>query len=164
MVGRGIYEGSLTKAVLEQLRPAIQNALDNIIRDRIQDKLSITFSSEPSPRDAHPSSDAERDDMPQESDIETTDAEVQAFMIVRAIAAKLVPVERIAIRDAKSYCAILVDDNNRKPLCRLYFNSPKNLGIGFFDTAKAEEKIKIQNLGEIYSYADRIEATLSAYI
>lgn len=84
-------------------------------------------------------------------------------MIVRAIAAKAVPVDRIVIRDAKSYCAVLMDDNNRKPICRLYFNSAKNLSIGLFNADKVEEKIKIQNLGDIYGYADRIEAAVKAY-
>lgn len=42
-VGRQIHDGSVTKSVLEQIKPALQSALDQIIRDRIQDKLSITF-------------------------------------------------------------------------------------------------------------------------
>lgn len=156
IVGRGIHEGSLTKAVLEQIKPAIQVALDSIVRDRIQDKLSITFSNEPAPREEPAPTD-------EESGIETTESEIQGFMIVRAIAAKAVPVDRIVIRDAKSYCAVLMDDNNRKPICRLYFNSAKNLSIGLFNADKVEEKIKIQNLGDIYGYADRIEAAVKAY-
>ncbi|ARC89914.1 hypothetical protein B5V46_15530 [Rhodovulum sp. MB263] len=34
------------------------------------------------------------------------------------ITARIAPIERITIRDAKSYCAILMDDNNRRPICR----------------------------------------------
>ena len=34
LVGRQIYDGSITKGVAEVLRPAIQSALDEIIRDR----------------------------------------------------------------------------------------------------------------------------------
>ena len=31
--------------------------------------------------------------------------------------------ERVAIRDQVTYCGILLDDNNRKPLVRLWFNN-----------------------------------------
>ncbi len=40
VLGKQIYNGSLTKSVVEQLRPAIQSALELVIRDRIQDKLT----------------------------------------------------------------------------------------------------------------------------
>ena len=33
------------------------------------------------------------------------------------------------MRDAQSYCAVLLDDNNRKPLCRLMFNKSNRLRL-----------------------------------
>jgi hypothetical protein len=119
LIARQIVEGSVTKAVLEQIRPVIPKALDELIRDRIQDKLNIAFRPDvPSPQDAlakSASADA--------GEVLTTEEEFQAFYMVRAIGAKVLPIERIVMRDAKSYCAIIVDDNNRKPVCRLYFGS-----------------------------------------
>jgi hypothetical protein len=49
------------------------------------------------------------------------------------------------MRDAKSYCAILFDHNNRRPICRLLFNEPSNKSIVLFDTG-SEENIKIKDL------------------
>jgi len=46
LVGRQFHDGTFTKGVIEELRPAIQSALDAVIRDRIQDKLGVTFSQE----------------------------------------------------------------------------------------------------------------------
>ncbi len=37
--------------------------------------------------------------------------EIDGFNIVRAICSKFVAPERVVMRDAKSYCAILLDDN-----------------------------------------------------
>ena len=149
LVAKNIHEGSITKAVQELVRPAITGALDELVRNRIQDKLSITFSAEPIPKEAV----AEIED----PEIVTTDSEKEGFMIVRAIAAKIASVERINLRDAKSYCAILMDDNNRKPVCRLYFNSEKNLSIGLFDAQKVETKFKIEQVSDIYQHAGAIE-------
>lgn len=159
LVGRQIYDGSITKGVAEVLRPAIQAALDEIIRDRIQDKLSITLRPEVSPTQPQQVIDAEDP----EGDIVTTDEEREAFMIVRAIAARHVPIERVTLRDAKSYCAILMDDNNRKPICRLYFNSATTKNLGVFDAEKNENKIRVSAPSDLYQHVDAIEASIRAY-
>ncbi|MBY6165157.1 type I restriction enzyme HsdR N-terminal domain-containing protein [Pseudooceanicola nitratireducens] len=162
LVGKQIHDGSVTKNVLEQLRPAIQSALDEIIRDRIQDKLSITFNGDkrPSPEPREPSS---KDEASSDDGIDTTEDEIAGHMIVRAIAAKHVPIERVTIRDAKSYCAILMDDNNRKPICRLYFNSQTTRHLGIFDSEKQETKHKIEGPADLYRFADDIEKAVLAY-
>lgn len=41
------------------------------------------------------------------------------------------------MRDSKSYCAILLDNNNRKPVCRLWFNRSQYY-LGLFDEQKNE--------------------------
>jgi len=52
-----------------------------------------------------------------------------------------------------SYFTNIVDDNNRKPICRLYFNNPKKF-IGIFDEKKAETKIAITSLGDRYKQSE----------
>ncbi|MFC3571648.1 type I restriction endonuclease [Paracoccus simplex] len=158
LVGRQIYDGSITKGVAEILRPAIQSALDEIIRDRIQDKLSITLRPESAPQ-LQPANDTAEID----SEIITTDEEREGFMIVRAIAAKHVPIERVTLRDAKSYCAILMDDNNRKPICRLYFNSATTKNLGVFDGEKNETKVRVTAPSDLYQHVEAIEAAIQAY-
>lgn len=86
-----------------------------------------------------------------------------AFMIVRAIGAKVIPVERITIRDARSYCSVFVDDNNRKPICRLYFNSKNTRGVGIFNSDKVETRHQIVALSDLYKFAREIEEAVSAY-
>ncbi|WP_420023826.1 type I restriction endonuclease [Cereibacter azotoformans] len=158
MVGRQIHDGSITKSVAEQLKPAIQAALDEIIRDRIQDKLSITFRGEPSSSKVEPIQEVEA------SELETTDEEREGFMIVRAIAARIAPIERVTMRDAKSYCAILMDDNNRRPVCRLYFNSPTTKNIGLFSAEKVETKFRIEKPSDLYKHSSVIEKTIKIYM
>ncbi|MCE6960253.1 type I restriction enzyme HsdR N-terminal domain-containing protein [Cereibacter sphaeroides] len=158
LIGRQIHDGSITKAVAEQLKPAIQAALDEIIRDRIQDKLSITLRGDPPAAKNEPAPEVE------EPELETTDEEREGFMIVRAIAAKIAPIERITMRDAKSYCAILMDDNNRRPVCRLYFNSPTTKNIGLFSADKVETKIRVDKPSDLYKHTGAIEAAIQSYL
>jgi len=83
------------------------------------------------------------------SGVITTDDEVNGFRIVQAIAARHVDPSRVIIRDSKSYCAILLDDNNRKTLARLHFNSATTRYVGTF-VDKNETRHQVSALTDIY--------------
>ncbi|WP_335946084.1 type I restriction endonuclease [Salipiger bermudensis] len=163
LIGRQIHEGSITKNVSEQLRPAVQAALDEVIRDRIQDKLGVAFSGEKRAA-AEPEAAPVAETAANTDDIVTTEDEIAGHLIVRAIAARHVPVDRISIRDAKSYCAILMDDNNRKPICRLYFNSNTTRHVGIFDADKSEARHKVTGPQDLYQFTDELETVIKAYL
>lgn len=155
LVGRSFLPGPITKGVMEQIRPAIAGAMDEVIRERIQDRLSITLSNDSPPKEA--------DIAEASSYIVTSEKEREGYMIVRAIAAKIVPVDRIFMRDSKSYCAILMDDNNRRPICRLYFNSDTTMHLGVFDPQKVETRMRISAPADIYQHCAAIEETVARY-
>ncbi len=168
LIGRQIESRNLTKAVIEELRLTIQSALDVVIRDRIQDKLGVTFAQEaPAKAAPLPELAVEVPEEPEGSgpdEVTTTPEEQMAFMIVRAIGSKSVPIERITIRDAKSYCAVFMDDNNRKPICRFYFNAKSVKAIGLFDATKAETRHQVSGPTDLYKHAAEIEQVITAYI
>lgn len=161
-VGRQIFEGTLTKSVIEQLRPAIQSSLDEVIRNRLQDKLNVTFGKEAAQAESQSEKAATTEVAV--SDVETTQDELFAFLIVKAIVSKSISVDRITLRDSKSYCGIFVDDNNRKPVCRLYFNGKTTKSVGFFDETKAETKISINELSDIYKHGNLLEKAVALYV
>ena len=63
------------------------------------------------------------------------------------------------MRDAKSYCAILLDDNNRKSLVRLHFNGVTTKYVGTF-SGKDEQRHLISDLTDIYHLGPLIEQRL----
>jgi predicted type IV restriction endonuclease len=87
----------------------------------------------------------------------TTEDEISGFRIIQAIAARHVDPKRVIIRDSKSYCAILLDDNNRKSIARLHFNSLTTRYVGTF-SGKDETRHQISALTDIY----KLEATIAA--
>jgi hypothetical protein len=91
-----------------------------------------------------------------------TTAEEMAYYIVQAILAQMVEPERVILRDQKSYCSVLLDDSNRKPICRLWFNTSQKY-IGLFDAAKVETRVPIANLTEIYRQATMLRETVDRY-
>lgn len=81
-----------------------------------------------------------------EPKIETTQEELEGFMIVKTILRQKISISRIFHRDAQSYFAILLDDNNRKTICRLYLNGQKKY-IGTIDSQRGKKsKTKLRHL------------------
>ena len=83
----------------------------------------------------------------------TTEEEFQGYGIIRAICCSEVPITDITMRDAKSYCAILYQDNNRKPLARLFFDR-KIPRIGIFNEGREMEVFDLTAIEDIYKHAD----------
>ncbi|WP_457571503.1 hypothetical protein [Desulfovulcanus sp.] len=75
---------------------------------------------------------------------------------------EIIEPSRVAIRDRKHYCGILLDDNARQPICRLYFNT-KQKYIALLDDQKKEHKKTIKDLSEIYNFAEDLKATVQRY-
>jgi hypothetical protein len=107
---------------------------------------------------SNPSEDADNADGAAEATF-TSEDEVAGFNIIRAIGARLVDPKRIVMRDAKSYCAVLLDDNNRKSIARLHFNSPTARYLGTF-TGKDETRLPVIDPVDIYKH----EAAISARV
>jgi len=99
-----------------------------------------------------------------EPEVDTSPEEIEGLHIVRSILRDVVSPRRIVMRDNLSYCAILLDDNNRKPVCRLRFNNAQKLAVGIFDQDKAEERFSLDVIDDLYKFADRLRATVTMHL
>jgi hypothetical protein len=151
------YPSMITSKVLEQFTFIVKNAFSQHISDTINDRLKSALNSE----NKNEKSDA-LEKLPDAENIITTQEELEAYMIVKSILRKVVDVDRIICRDAQTYCAILLDDNNRKPICRLYFNGKKKF-IALMDENKKETKEELGSLDSIFDYGDSLIKTASLY-
>ncbi len=154
-----IYDGRLTQSVIEQFRQVVKEARNQFINEQIADRLKSALSA--NDREEAKEEIVENVKEVVKDGIETTQEEIDGYNIVKAILREEVDVKRMAMRDTKSYCGILLDDNNRKPICRLHFNHSQKY-IGVF-TNKKEERIAIGEIDEIFNLAEKIKSTLSEY-
>lgn len=145
-----------TGARKEHFAPVLSASIAALIRDRVTDRLNSALNVANPPAPDLP--DGGSDDMStMEDGIVTTEDEIGGFRIVQAIAARHVDPKRVVIRDSKSYCAVLLDDNNRKSLARLHFNSPTTRYIGTF-VGKVETRHPIAALTDLYKLETEIAA------
>jgi predicted type IV restriction endonuclease len=98
----------------------------------------------------------------EDNKIITTEEELEAYFIVKAICRQKVEASRIVFRDAQTYFAIILDNNRLKTICRVYLNSAKKF-IGIFDANKQEVKYEIQSIDDIFKFADNLSAVLKLY-
>lgn len=146
-------------AFKEYTKKAFSNSINDSINLRLKNALNIN--------DSLPSKDTEQvapiDQNVEVDKIITTDEEIEGFQIVKAILRESLPANRIAFRDTQSYFGILLDDNNRKPLCRLHFNS-SNKYIELFHNGKDNgEKKQLNSLDDIYNYKQELLNTVKIY-
>ncbi|MDM0121896.1 type I restriction endonuclease [Variovorax arabinosiphilus] len=149
-------------AVKDQFTLITKRAFQQLVGDKINERLKGAMTPEPvlTPEVAVI---AEDQATAAEAFVPST-LELEAFQVIRAILRPVVKPGRIFIRDAASYCAILFDDNNRKPICRLRFNNESKLVIGVFGESKEEERVAISSVDDIFDFADRLSACVVGYL
>ena len=164
-----VYEGAFTQKVREQFTPLVGKASQQFLNEQVNNRLATALGAGSTPPPLPPEVDpageissqeeAVRDLEETQEEIITTAEELSAFNIVRAIVCNQVDMSRVSYRDAKSYCAILLDNNNRKTIARLHFNRSQKY-IGILDENKIETRHPLDALEQIYTLSDQLRATV----
>lgn len=148
----------LRQNVLDEFKSYIKQAFSEVVNDMVSDRinsLKLKLAEENGKEIENNEEELEEND----NGIITTQEELEGFFIVKSILAETVPLSRIAARDTKSYFGILLDDNNRKWICRLHFNT-SNKWVGIHTKEKEEEKFPIEQLEDIYKLKDELVKTV----
>jgi len=159
-----IYPGRLTQRIRDQLTPLVGKGLNQFISDQVNNRLKAALSDNGEERDSSSEPTVAEEQVELVDGLETTEEELQAFRIIQAIVAQDVDPNRIYYRDAKSYCAILFDDNNRKAVCRLRFNNTDRLRVGLIKEDKSEDVRDLDRVTDLYSFADQIREAARRYL
>jgi hypothetical protein len=153
-----------TQSIKDQFTVITKRAFEQLLSERINDRLKGALVGEADVSPVIGQSLEPQIGSNDDPTIITTAEEIEGFHIVRAILRDVVSSRRVVMRDAQSYCAILLDDNNPKPICRLRFNNTEKLAIGIFNDKKEEEKVPLSQLDDLYTLADRLKATVRLHL
>jgi hypothetical protein len=142
--------------LLDKFKPIVIDAIKAYINDRINERLSSAMEVDKAQAESAP--EASETESSGENMIVTTQDELEGLYIIRAICASDVDPSRLAEKDTKSYCNVLLDNNSWKSIVRMHFNgAQKRLEI--FDEAEPR-MVPLDSLSGIYQLADRIRAAL----
>ncbi len=152
-----VYTGKrITEKVIEEFTDLVHKAFNQTINEIINDRLNAALNKE-ADKQQEPEKNTE-----EKNKIITTEEELEGYRIVVAILRRKIEVNRIAYRDTQSYFGILLDDNNRKPLCRLHLDGSKKY-ISLFDEKKNSTRYQIKSIDDIYNFEKQILKTIGNY-
>lgn len=165
---RQVYDGKLTGGVVEAFRGRVKIAFENHINDVLNARLQGAM--QPSAYSTAVAEEATTEGEPvviygnvQGNGIETTQEEIEGFQIIRAIMSKVVDPSRVYMRDQQSYCGVLLDNKNTRPICRMHFNAASVKYLETFDAEKKGTRHKIESLSDIYMHEEALRAIAGYY-
>lgn len=153
-----VYHGVVTKKIMDQFTELVSKTFLQYINDSVTERLQTALNKE-NEKQRIAETEKIQEELPK---IITTEEELEAFRVIRAIACAVAPVDKIYHRDAQSYFSIIFDDNRLKPICRLYLGENKKTVV-FFDKNKNEEKLLIDCIEDIYKYSHKIHEIVKFY-
>lgn len=166
------YSAPKTQNVLEKFRPILKKALNDLVSEMMNDKIKTALGGSGgnvSINDTKPVDDtsAPPDEEPapekRESNIVTTEEELEAFFIIKNLLSDLVSIHDITYKDTESYINILYKANSRKWICRLRLtDSQKTLIIP--DENKKEMKYPLTDIYDLRDYHDQLAEVLRRYL
>lgn len=176
LFAKRVYHGYLNARALQQFTALTEKAAKQYVNDRVNARLKTALADQAPLIGAAPEVEVTSAVLPPEgigqapaaptdvsADVLTTEEELEAFRIVRAIVASIVSVNRVSMRDAQAYCAVFLDDNNRKPIARFYFNG-RVKRLGLFDSHKDQVKMEISAVEDIYEHAESLRGVVAHYV
>lgn len=156
-----VYPGSVTAKVLDQFTNLTKKSIQLHISELITERLKTALNKEDQvakEQEAVKILDSNAD----KNKVVTTEEELEGFMIVKTILRQKIDSTRISHRDAQSYFSILLDDNNRKTICRLYLNGGKKY-LAILDEQKKEIKNEIHSLDDIFNFSKTLIEIVENY-
>ena len=142
---------------MEEFKELVGKGFNQFINEKINDRLNAALNKE-----AQNQKVVEANVILDDDKVFTSEEEMEGYRIVVAILRRKLPINRIVFRDTQSYFGILLDDNNRKPLCRLHLNGGKKY-VGLFHENKIEKRLAIESVDDIYHYEKELMETVKLY-
>ncbi len=159
---RQVYPSVVTAKVLEQFTNLTKKSIQQHISDLITERLKTALTKEDETTKQQEAIQAEEQAKLEEVKVITTPEELEGFMIIKTILRQKISATRVTYRDAQSYFAILLDDNNRKTICRLYLSGAKKFFVTL-DDQKKEVKNEISSLDDIFKHSETLFKIVDNY-
>ena len=82
-------------------------------------------------------------------------SELLAYELVRELVSEVVAPDRVSYRESKSYFSVLLDNNNRKPICRFYFHS-RSPSVVTFDASGNRHRHHVIGIQSLVTVAPQL--------
>ena len=137
----GVCEGRITDKIIEKHKNTTIEAFNLFMSKVMKTSLDFNLNSKQETKDV-------------KNEVITTLEELEGYAIVKSILSGTVDLKRATYRDNASQFNVILDDNIRKTICRLYFNRSQKY-IAFVKDKK-EDRIAISEVNDIFNFSDQL--------
>ncbi|MCU0331516.1 MAG: type I restriction endonuclease [Candidatus Kapabacteria bacterium] len=160
---RLVHQGPVSQKVVDKFRGYVKRTFSGIINDVLNERLQLAMAKQDAVNDAMVHDPGKAiEEKPETPKIFTSPEELEGFVIVKTLLAGIVDPKRVSYRDGQTYFSILLDDNNRKPIARLWFNSSKKY-VGTFDEMKNEQRHEVSSTDDIHVHVEHFRRIVQFY-
>ena len=158
-----IYEGTKTKNTLEKFGAIVKKGFSQFISERVNEKLSAALNTNVDTKiSSTPDTEEVKDEVSnKDSEIVTTSEELEAYTTTKIVLKDVVDPSRIFYRDNRSYFNVLLDDNIRKWIMRIYTVNNK-FKLQFND--EEHTTIEISTPLDIVNCSDILTSTVKKFL
>ncbi|MCD8916310.1 type I restriction enzyme HsdR N-terminal domain-containing protein [Staphylococcus simulans] len=153
-----VYDGVKTKTVIDRFTPTVKNTLNNFINEKVNDRLNAALNNNSQTIEVE--TVTEEEEKESKNDIITTPEELESYSMVKVIASEYVDSDRIYYRDNRSYFNILLDNNIRKWIMRIYITNTKTQ---FILNNEERSTINFEKPLDILKYKEEISEVINKF-
>ena len=161
-----VYDGRKTQKIIEDFRGTVKKSFVQFINEQVNDRLKTALASEnvaPTTEESSAPISDESDDVEPKSKIITTQEELEAFFIIKALVHDSLGTHDLVHKDTETYFGILLDGNTRKWICRLQLDGTKKKLI-LPDDNKKYINFAIDSIDNLYRYKEELESIIRRYV
>lgn len=154
-----VYDGQKKQTVIDKFRNIVKKSMTSFLNEMVNQKITSALNAdeeENAEKESAVTSEAT-------SKIITTGEELEAYYIIRGMLVGVVDPDKVTHRDTESYFGILFSDNNRKPICRINFDT-KLKQILIPDENKNFIRHYIEKPSDIYRLKEELINTAKRYL
>ncbi|WP_154098150.1 type I restriction endonuclease [Metasolibacillus sp. FSL K6-0083] len=166
-----IYDGVKTKNALEKFTPIISKGLKQIVNEKVNDKLNAALKSTGDSKVRVTLPDPPEEELvtpPEKSEddgIITTPEELETYSIVKVVLKDAISPDRLYYRDNRSYFNIIIDNNIRRWIIRVFFEKSRNyIMLNDASTDKERTIIEFNQPIDLINHSDKIIPLVATYI
>lgn len=161
---REVYPGRRTPQVSEKFVDIIKRSFAQYFNDLLNERFKSMMEPKAEQKPADPEIEGEAESPIEKSAIDTTQEELEAFVIIKALVHDVIDVSRISHKDTASYFSILVDGKVTKWVCRLYLSGRKKSIVFPAKDDGKDERFDLSTTDDLYQYREQLAKSVADII
>jgi|SRR5690625_604011 len=152
---RKIGIARVTKARRKELRPVVKRALNQFLNEQVNSRLKSAMKRVSEEQETEEDAIAAAENEVNEDEALRKAQEQEAFLVIKAILRRVIPVERIHFRETQNYLTVTIDPNRLNDICRIYIGARRK-AISILSDPRTRHRF--ETIDDLYEFEEPLLA------